>query len=77
MNTYQAFLTCKGQEAIWRIAKGREVVPAVKGKVCGSSEGAELFLCHSCLNYWKQCAEIRLAIAWEFALERRKAQQRV
>ena len=77
MNAYQAFLSCHGRDAFWRVTNHREVLPAAKGKLCGSSEGPELFLCHSCLNYWKECAGIRLAVAWEFALERRKAQHRV
>jgi len=68
---YRTFLTCTGREAAWCLTGSYDVFPAT-GRLCGSVENSNLFLCDTCLGYWKACTENRLQAAWEFALERRK-----
>ena len=75
MDTYHTFLACD-REATSYLTSDHKVFLAAEGKPCGSFENSNLFLCDSCLDYWKECTENHLLAGWEFALERRRSAQR-
>jgi hypothetical protein len=74
MDRFQAFLDCNGQEASCYLSDNK-VIPAGGGKLCGFHENSNLFLCDSCLEYWKECDKYQIQAIWEFALERRRNSQ--
>lgn len=69
---FQAFVECNERHATHSVSKhpvpGCRVVAEPSDKPCYSREGADLSLCVSCLEFWRECVEHRDETTWQIAV---------
>jgi hypothetical protein len=65
---YCAFVGCTGREATQSVDDQHQVAPAPPGRPCFSRQNSHLFLCDSCLAFWRECAQNQVQAIWEIAV---------
>ena len=69
---FQAFIECNARDATHSVSKhpvpGCRVLTAPSGKPSYSHESADLSLCASCLEFWRESVEHGDETAWQMAV---------
>jgi hypothetical protein len=64
---FHAFTGCYSK-ATHSISAENEVAECGEDRVCYTTDGAYLFLCADCLQFWQECRRMRDRSTWQMAV---------